>query len=85
MKGVAVLSVEPGSPAAAAGLRPARTSPDGRIAFGDVITAIDGKPVDSVARLVNRLDEHKVGDTIKLTVHREGKSTELTATLKAGS
>ena len=25
------------------------------------------------------------GDTIKLTVHREGKATELTATLKAGS
>jgi S1-C subfamily serine protease len=85
VKGVAVLKVESGSPAEAAGLRPARTTPDGRIAFGDIITAIDGKTVDSVARLVNRLDEHKVGDTIKLTVHRDGKSVELTATLKAGS
>jgi S1-C subfamily serine protease len=77
--------VESGSPAETAGLRPARTTPDGRIAFGDIITAIDGKTVDSVARLVNRLDEHKVGDTIKLTVHRDGKSVELSATLKAGS
>jgi S1-C subfamily serine protease len=85
VKGVAVLKVESGSPAETAGLRPARTTADGRIAFGDIITAIDGKTVDSVARLVNRLDEHKVGDAIKLTVHRDGKSVELSATLKAGS
>ncbi len=85
VKGVAVLKVEPGSPAEAAGLRPARPGADGSIAPGDIIVAVDGKPVDSVARLLNRLDEHKVGDTIKLTVQREGRSTELTATLKAGS
>jgi S1-C subfamily serine protease len=85
VKGVAVLKVEPGSPAAAAGLRAARAGADGSIVPGDIITAIDGKPVDSVARLVNRLDEHKIGDTIKLTVQREGKAAELTATLKAGS
>jgi S1-C subfamily serine protease len=85
VKGVAVLKVESGSPAAAAGLRAARAGADGSILPGDIITAIDGKPVDSVARLVNRLDEHKIGDTIKLTVHREGKPAELTATLKAGS
>jgi S1-C subfamily serine protease len=40
--------------------------------------------VDSVARLVNRLDERKVGDTVKLTVQRDGKQTEVNATLKAG-
>ena len=85
VKGVAVLKVEPGSPAEAAGLRPARPGADGSIAPGDIIVAVDGRPVDSVARLLNRLDEHKVGDTIKLTVQREGRSTELTATLKAGS
>jgi S1-C subfamily serine protease len=85
VKGVAVLTVEPGSPAEAAGLRPARRAADGGVLPGDIITAIDGKPVDTVARLVNRLDEHKVGDTVKLTVQREGTSTELTATLKAGS
>jgi S1-C subfamily serine protease len=41
--------------------------------------------VDSVARLVNRLDEHKIGDTVKLTVQRDGKPTELTAALKGGT
>ena len=72
-KGVAVAKVTPGLPAAAAGLRP-----------GDVIVAVDGKPVTSAPQLVNRLDEHKVGDTIRLTVQRDGKPAELTATLKAG-
>jgi S1-C subfamily serine protease len=85
VKGVAVLKVEPGSPAEAAGLRGARPAQDGSIVPGDIITAIDGKEVDSVARLVNRLDERKVGDTVKLTVQRDGKQTEVTATLKAGA
>jgi S1-C subfamily serine protease len=84
VKGVAVLKIEPGSPAEAAGLRAARPGPDGGVLPGDIITAIDGKSVDSVPRLVNRLDEHKVGDTIRLTVHRDGKPVELTATLKGG-
>ena len=85
VKGVAVLKVEPGSPAEAAGLRGARTAPDGAVVPGDIITAVDGKPVDSGQRLVNRLDERKVGDTITLTVQRDGKPAELKATLKAGS
>jgi S1-C subfamily serine protease len=73
-KGVAIAKVVPGSPAEAAGMRP-----------GDVIAAIDGKPVTSAAQLVNRLDEHKVGDTVRLTVQRDGKPVELTATLRAGA
>jgi len=85
VKGVAVLKVEPGSPAEAAGLRAARSAADGSIVPGDIITAVDGKAVDSVARLVNRLDEHKVGDTIRLTVQRDGKAAEVTATLKSGA
>ena len=84
VKGVAVLRLDPGSPAEAAGLRGARAAPDGSIVPGDIITAIDGKPVDSVARLVNRLDEHKIGDTVSLRVHRDGKTLELKATLNAG-
>ena len=85
VKGVAVMGVERGSAAEEAGLRGAKIEPNGGIVPGDIILAVDGKPVDSGQRLVNRLDEHKVGDTIKLTVHRDGKSVELSATLKAGS
>jgi S1-C subfamily serine protease len=74
VKGVAVAGVAPGSPAGAAGLKP-----------GDVIVAIDGRPVDSAARLVNRLDERKAGDTVRLSVQRDGKPVELSATLKSST
>jgi S1-C subfamily serine protease len=82
---LAISTDEQRSPAEAAGLRGARPAQDGSIVPGDIITAIDGKEVDSVARLVNRLDERKVGDTVKLTVQRDGKQSEVSATLKAGT
>jgi S1-C subfamily serine protease len=85
VKGVAILKVAPGSPAEAAGLKGALVGSDGSLVPGDVITAVDGEPVDSVAKLVNRLDEHKVGETVRLTVYRDGKSVEVAATLKAGA
>ncbi len=85
LKGVVILKVSPGSPAAAAGLRGARIGPDGSIVPGDIITAVDGKPVDGVARLLSRLDEHQVGDTVKLTVRRNGKDVEIPVTLSAGA
>jgi hypothetical protein len=51
---------------------------------GDVIVALDGKPVDGTMDdflgLVRR--EHLVGDTITLTVLRDGKPVELKITLK---
>jgi S1-C subfamily serine protease len=73
-QGVVVASVTAGTPAEAAGLR-----------AGDIIVAFNGKPVTSAAQLVNRLDEQKMGDTVRLTVQRDGKPVELTATLKAGA
>jgi S1-C subfamily serine protease len=85
LKGVVILKVSPGSPAAAAGLRDARVGPDGSIVPGDIITAVDGKPVDGVSRLLSRLDEHQVGDTVKLTVRRNGKDVEIPVTLSAGA
>jgi len=46
---------------------------------------VDGKPVDGVPRLLSRLDEHQVGDTVKLTVRRDGKDVEIPVTLSAGA
>jgi S1-C subfamily serine protease len=80
-KGVAVLRVTPGSPAERAGLRGARIQPDNTIIPGDIITALDGTQIDGVPRLLSRLDEHQVGDTVRLTVLRDGKSMELPVTL----
>jgi S1-C subfamily serine protease len=82
--GVAVLRVAPGSAAAAAGLRGVQTRTDGSIVPGDVIVAIDGQAVDSVARLLSRLDEHNVGDSVRVTVLRDGQKVDVPVTLQAG-
>jgi S1-C subfamily serine protease len=83
VKGVAVVAVEPGSAAEEAGLRGAKIERDGGIVPGDIILAVDGKPVDTLTKLVARLDEKKGGDTVKLTVLRDGKQAEIPAKLKS--
>jgi S1-C subfamily serine protease len=83
VKGVAVAGVERGSAAEEAGLRGVKIERGGGIVPGDIILAIDGKPVDSVAKLIARLDEKKVGDTVKLTLLRDGKQAEVSTTLKS--
>jgi S1-C subfamily serine protease len=84
-EGVAVLRVTPGSAAAAAGLRGVEQQPDGRIVPGDVIVAVDGREIDSVARLLGRLDDYKVGEVVRLTVLRDGTRTEVQVTLQGAS
>ena len=75
----------PGSAAASAGLEGARRAADGGLVPGDIITAVEGKAVDGVGKLFSRLDDFKVGDTVRLTVIREGKTREVAVTLQAGS
>ncbi len=82
VKGVAVLAVRPGSPAAAAGLRGATRTRDG-YAPGDVITAVEGKPVESIGRFAARLDDYKSGDRVRLTIWRQGKTHETALVLRA--
>ncbi len=83
IKGVVILNVPRGSPAAAAGLKGVVTTRDGSIIPGDIITSIEGKPVDSVSKLAARLDDFRVGDKITLTVMRDGKSREVRVILQA--
>ena len=52
--------------------------------IGDIITAVDGHPIRQIDDIINYIESHKnVGDTIKLTVNRDGKIMDLTATLQA--
>jgi S1-C subfamily serine protease len=83
--GVAVLRVTAGSAAERAGLRGARAAADGSIVAGDIIVAVDDTPVDSVARLLSRLDDRQVGQTVRLTVLRDGQRTEVNVRLQAAS
>ncbi len=75
--GVLVASVQSGSSADKAGLQ----SPSN--GSGDVITAIDGKPMATFDDLANYIDTKNVGDKVTITVHRDGKDIQLTATLES--
>lgn len=81
--GVLVLKVEAGSPAAAAGLQPARMAWDGGVIPGDVIMAINGQPVASLKALRKLLADMHVGDVVKLKIWRKGDIREIEVTLAA--
>jgi S1-C subfamily serine protease len=81
--GVAVLRVTRGSAAQAAGLQALQLSRSGEILSGDVITAVNGSPVESVARLYSRLDDFPVGSRVILDVWRQGKTVKVAVTLQA--
>jgi S1-C subfamily serine protease len=84
VRGVVILRVAPASAAAAAGLQGAALSRDGGIVPGDIITAVEGKPVEGVGKLLARLDDFKVGDTVRMTILRGGKPSEVRVTLQPG-
>ena len=63
-----VAAVSPGSPAATAGFR-----------SGDVITAVNGKPVGDVNEVINKA-AMSVGDALRFTVERSGTEVVLVAT-----
>ena len=84
-EGVFVLRVRPGSAAEQAGLVAAQFTADGNFVPGDVIVSVDGKAVTGVGELLGRLDDYKVGDTVRLTVLRGGARIEVAVTLQPGS
>jgi len=81
--GVLVVEVVQGSAAAKAGLRPTRREASGRVRLGDVITSIDGKKVESSNELFLILEKYKVGDSINVSLLRDGKAVQVKVTLEA--
>ena len=74
MSGAVVRQVMPDTPARAAGLLP-----------GDVITAVDGIPVNSAADLSTIMDQRRPGDTVTLTwVDRTGSPRSVPLVLAKG-
>ncbi len=70
--GAYIVSVVPGSSAADAGVQQ-----------GDIVTTFDGKNVaDSTGGLAQLLLTKKIGDKVAVTVYRNGKTVNLTVTLK---
>lgn len=84
--GVYVIGISDGGPADKAGLRgPNRpTSIPGLLAGGDLIVAIDGKPVFNYNDLIGYLVQNKSpGDTVTLKVMRNDDTLDLTLHLDA--
>ena len=79
-----ILKVPSGSAADLAGLKGVTVLQNGSIIPGDIITAINGKPVDSVGKLAAMLDDFKVGEKIRLTVARKGANREVDVILQPG-
>ena len=68
--GVVVAQVVPGSPAARAGIKPY----DQRArSVGDVIVAVDNRPVESLQAFAAELDRVGIGHETEITVIRDGK------------
>ena len=79
--GVLVKEVFSGGAAEAAGILPTRQS-DREILWGDLIIAIDGKPVKENGDLYDLLDRYKAGDTVTVTLFRKGQRKDVRVTLK---
>jgi hypothetical protein len=93
--GAYITGVTDDSPAQAAGLVPAEVNLDqngddsgdisgdisGEGPRGDVIIAVDEAAVGSVTGLITELNRHQPGDSVALTVVRDGESIEVWVTL----
>jgi S1-C subfamily serine protease len=65
-----VMEVIADGPAAEAGLQP-----------GDLITAVDGEAIEAARQLADLIGRKAPGDTVELTVERNGETLTLTVTL----
>ncbi|ADD03447.1 HtrA2 peptidase [Thermoanaerobacter italicus Ab9] len=72
--GVYVVQVQPNSGAEQAGIQP-----------GDVIIKVDGKDITSFEDLQGILDDHKVGDVIKVTIWRNGRTFTVNVKLQSSA
>jgi S1-C subfamily serine protease len=83
--GVVVARVVKGSPAAKSGLeaatRQVTVNGVGALLGGDVIVAVDGRPVTSSAQLAEAVAVRKPGDRLMLEVVRRGASRKVLVTL----
>ncbi|MDD5622599.1 MAG: trypsin-like peptidase domain-containing protein [Actinomycetota bacterium] len=70
IKGVYIQSVTPGYPAEKAGIK-----------AGDIITAFDGKAVETPLELFSLIITRNVGDEVTVSVSRNGQSMELALTI----
>ncbi|HVR15349.1 MAG TPA: trypsin-like peptidase domain-containing protein [Candidatus Limnocylindrales bacterium] len=81
--GLLVVDVARGSAAAKAGIQPTRRDAEGRLRLGDIITALDGKKVESPNDLYLLLEKYKIGEAVNISILRNGKTVETKVALEA--
>ena len=74
LDGVVIADVVPGSPAQRAGLRGVNAAAG---TIGDIITKVDGEPVQRLADLTQRLEQVGPGGTVALTVMRNNQTRQV--------
>ena len=73
-QGVIVVRTAPGSPAEQAGIRGVNLSTG---TVGDIITAVEGKPVRRLSDLTDALEQAGAGKTVRLTVKRDSDTRDI--------
>lgn len=78
--GIVVVGVEPGGPAAEAGVEPFRRERSGGIVVGDVIVGVGDAKVENFDDLLEQLERHQPGDRVLLRLKRsdDGRAVEVT-------
>jgi len=76
-KGAVIVTVDAGGVAEQMGFRATMVMDDGQVALGDVITGLQGHPVNSAVELFDLLDLQPANEVLRFEVLREGKSITL--------
>ncbi len=84
LDGVLIQTVLEGSGAATAGLRGTNIEP-GNTQIGDVIIAVNHRSITDWGSLLDELDRHQPGDTVSVTVWRDGDEKQFNVVLRSSS
>lgn len=74
VEGIAIYSTEKGGAADRAGLQGISRDASGALALGDILVAINGRPIKNANDLYLELERYEPGETVKIEHIRDGKT-----------
>ena len=83
-EGVVIWQVASNGAAGRAGLRGLTQTEDGDLVIGDIIVGVDGDKVANSDDLYRLLDKHRVGDTVRVEIVRNGRRVAVPVLLTEG-